>query len=214
MVAARVAKLAQQVEVLHVARAHLEEVDVGDHGLDLRDLHHLGDDQQAGLVGDLAQQLQPLDAHALEAVGRAARLVRASAQELCARGGGQLRAQQDLLARFDRAGPGHDDDLLAADHHAVGERDLGALRPEAAPRQLVRRGDAVGVVYAMQHLELHHIEVRRRAHPGEDGLVRAGGAVNVEPELHHALDHVLNLLLGCLVLHCDNHHFRPRLLNL
>ena len=66
---ARVAKLAQQVEVLHVARAHLEEVDVGDHGLDLRDLHHLGDDQQAGLVGDLAQQLQPLDPHALEAVG-------------------------------------------------------------------------------------------------------------------------------------------------
>ena len=40
---AHLAQLAQQVEVLHVARAHLEAVDVGQHGLDLRDLHDLAD---------------------------------------------------------------------------------------------------------------------------------------------------------------------------
>ena len=38
---ADVAELAQQVEVLHVARADLEAVDVGQHQLDLRDLHDL-----------------------------------------------------------------------------------------------------------------------------------------------------------------------------
>ena len=62
------AKLAQEIEVLHVARTHLEAVDVRKHRLNLRDLHHLRDDQQAGLVGHLAQQLQPVKPHALKAV--------------------------------------------------------------------------------------------------------------------------------------------------
>ena len=41
------AQLAQQVEVLHVAGADLEDVDVRQHQRDLRDLHHLADHQQA-----------------------------------------------------------------------------------------------------------------------------------------------------------------------
>ena len=158
---AHVAELAQQVEVLHVARADLEAVDVGQHEFDLRDLHDLGDDQQAGLVGDLAQQLQAFDAHALEAVRRAARLEGSAAQELRAGGGDLLRAEQDLLARLDRARAGHDDDLFAADDDAVGERDRRALRAEAAARELVGRRDAVGLVHAGQHLELRDLEVRR-----------------------------------------------------
>ena len=76
------AELAQQVEVLHVARAHLEAVDVLQHGFDLRDFHYFGDDQKAGLVGDLAQQLEAFHAHALKAVGRRARLVCAATQKL------------------------------------------------------------------------------------------------------------------------------------
>ena len=40
---ARLTQLAQQVEVLHVARPHLETIHIGQHGLDLRDLHHLAE---------------------------------------------------------------------------------------------------------------------------------------------------------------------------
>ena len=40
------AEFAKQVEVLHVARAHLEAIDIGQHRLDLRDLHDFADDQQ------------------------------------------------------------------------------------------------------------------------------------------------------------------------
>ena len=43
------------------------------------------DDEQAGRVADLAQQLEAFEAHALEAVGRAARLEGAAAQELARR---------------------------------------------------------------------------------------------------------------------------------
>ncbi len=45
---ARQSKLTQQVEVLHVARAYLKNVHIREHEVDLRDLHHLADDQQAG----------------------------------------------------------------------------------------------------------------------------------------------------------------------
>ena len=42
-----IAQLAQQIEVLHIARADLEEIDVGQHRLDLRNLHDLADPEQA-----------------------------------------------------------------------------------------------------------------------------------------------------------------------
>ena len=118
---AHVAEFAQQVEVLHVARADLEAVDVREHHLDLRDLHDLGDDEQARLVAGLAQELQAFDAHALEAVGRAARLECAAAKKLRAGRCDLLRAEENLIARLYGARAGHDDDLFAADDDAVGE---------------------------------------------------------------------------------------------
>ena len=106
------AELAQQVEVLHIARADLEEIDVGQHQLDLGDLHDLADDEQAGGVAGFAQQLEGIEAHALEGVGRAARFECAAAKEFRAGGLDDLRAGEDLLAAFDGAGPGHDDDFV------------------------------------------------------------------------------------------------------
>src|SRR6185312_10289309 len=60
-------------------------------------------------------------------------------------------------------------------------------------------------MHAGQHLELDHIEVRGCAHAGKDRLLCAGGPVHVEAQLHHPLDHGLDVLLGCGLLHCDNH---------
>ncbi len=103
-----------------------------------------------------------------------------------------LGAEQDLLAGLDRAGAGHDDDLLAADDDAVGEGDLGSFGAEAAAGELVGAGDAVGVVDALEHLELGDIEVGGGADAGEDGLGGSGGAVDVEAEFDHAFDYVLD----------------------
>ena len=95
---ADVAELAEEVEVLHVARADLEAVDVGEHGLDLGDLHDFGDDEEAGLVGDFAEELEAFEAHALEAVGGGAGLVGSAAEELAAGLGDLAGAGEDLVA--------------------------------------------------------------------------------------------------------------------
>ena len=63
-----VAELAQQREVLHVARADLEDVGVLLDQLDLAEVHDLGDQLQVVAVGGVAQQPQPFFAQALEAV--------------------------------------------------------------------------------------------------------------------------------------------------
>ena len=47
---AHVPQLAQQREVLHVARADLVDVDVAVHQLDLAEVHHLGHELQVVLV--------------------------------------------------------------------------------------------------------------------------------------------------------------------
>ena len=76
------AEFAQQVEVLHVARADLQDVRVLGEQRDLRLVHHFADHQQTVAVGRFAQQFQAFFAQALEAVGRTARLERAAANDL------------------------------------------------------------------------------------------------------------------------------------
>ncbi len=132
------AKLPQQVEVLHVARAHLETVHIGQHRLNLRDLHHLANHQQARLIGSLTHDLQPGNAHSLERVRRRPRFVCAAAQKLRSRRGTLLGTQPDLLLALHRARTAHDHDLVSTNHHAVGEVNARALRPETPPCQLVR----------------------------------------------------------------------------
>ena len=117
---ANLAQFAQQVEVLHVAGADLEDVDVGQHGLDLGDLHDFADDQEIVSIRGLAQQLEAFNSHALEGIGRAARLEGAAAKNL----GAGLRDLsgdlEDLLARLHRARSGHDHYFVAANLHSVG----------------------------------------------------------------------------------------------
>ncbi len=105
-----------------------------------------------------AQHLQPGFAESLKAVGRAARLEGAAAQDLGARaldGGGR---RFDLLFRFGRARPGHDDDFVAADAH-VADRDDRVLLLERAARELVRLGDAQHFVHARLHFEQLRVAV-------------------------------------------------------
>ena len=99
--------------------------------------------------------------------------------------------------RFHRAGPGHDDHLVAADLHPVGKFDDRSLRTKAAPRQFVGRADAVNVLHPGQHFEIASVEVHARAHRGQHGLALAGGAVHGEAHPDQVFDHLLDLLFGC-----------------
>src|SRR5579864_1964108 len=62
----QLAELAQQIEVLHVARADLQDVDVRHHLLDLRNLHDLADHQQIELVSGFTEQFESLEPKALK----------------------------------------------------------------------------------------------------------------------------------------------------
>jgi hypothetical protein len=64
-------------------------------------------------------------------------------------------------------------------------------------------------MHARQHLELGDLKVRGRADTGKNGLRLACSAMDVEAQLHHALDYVLNLFVRGSVLHCDDHHWIP-----
>src|SRR5271170_7147771 len=50
-------QFAQQIEILHIAGADLQNVNIGCHDVDLRNLHDLADDEQFETVAGLPQQL-------------------------------------------------------------------------------------------------------------------------------------------------------------
>ena len=102
---ADLAELAQQIEVLHVARADLEEVGVGEHGLDLRDLHDLADGEQAVRACGFVHELEAGDAEALKCVGRGAGFECAAAQEFSAGGFNAPRGLVNLASFSMEQGP-------------------------------------------------------------------------------------------------------------
>ena len=105
----------QQREVLHVARAHLHAIGVLGHQFHIAVAHDFGDDGEAGGLLRLAQQFQPFEFHALEIVGRGARLEGSAAQHPRAGRRHAFGRLHDLLFALHRAGAGHHDELIAAD---------------------------------------------------------------------------------------------------
>ena len=122
------AQRAQQEAVLHVARAHPEDVDVIQHHIDLALVHDLAGDEHAILVGHLAGDLQAFLAQALEFVRRGTRLVGHAAQDLDAARSQRRRRLIHLLVAFHRARAGNELEFAAADRgHAVRQRDDSLL---------------------------------------------------------------------------------------
>ena len=60
-----VTKLAQQIEVLHIARAHLQHISIFRYGLDLLDRHDFRYDSQSVPIRRMSKQFQAINAQAL-----------------------------------------------------------------------------------------------------------------------------------------------------
>ena len=56
---------------------------------------------------------------------------------------------------------------------------------------------------AIHHLEDFEIELALAANAAQNRVDHAGGAVHIEAQLHQAIDHRLDLLLGRALLHYD-----------
>ena len=139
--APRLAQFAQQVVVLHVACAHLQQVDVR--------LHHRRSaswsitsltTSKPVRIGGLPQQFEPVFAQALKAVRRTARLERAAANELGAGPRDDFSAVSNLFFALDAARPSHHDHFRSADLHSA-KVDHRAAGLEMPAGQFVGRHD-------------------------------------------------------------------------
>ena len=206
---AYLAQFAQQIEVLHIARPHLEAIRVRQHRLNLRNLHHLADREQTIFLGRFVHQLQTWNAEALEGVRRAARLEGASAQKARARGFHAGGNGEDLRAVFNGARAGDDRDLVAANFGAVGKLHHSAFRAKCAAGEFVGRGDAMNIEHAREQFKLPQFHVGGGSHASQNGLCRARGAMNIDSNLHHGVDDCIDLLFGGPFLHGYNHCLFP-----
>ena len=159
------AQILQQVEVLHVARADLEDVHVLEHERNLRRIHHFADDDEAVFIGGGAHDLQALFAHALEAIGRAAGLEGTAPEHLATGVRDDGRGALNLILVFDAARSAHGDDFVAADSDFAHRND-GALGAEGLSRQLVGRHDEVALLDAGHHFKVGGFEPIGRADAG------------------------------------------------
>src|SRR5260370_21599820 len=200
---AHLAEFAQEVEILHVARAYLKDVDVGEHHRDLLNLHDLRHHQHAELVTGFAQQLQRFFSEHVKRMGSRARLERAAAEKLGARARDRFGHRKNLLARFYRARSCHDHHVGSANAHAAGKLDHSSFGPEGTRHQLVGRADAVHLAHARQNLNLADIELATRTDRAQHRLSLTRGTVHLKSHFDHALYHVFDLLFLPGVLHGD-----------
>ena len=199
------ADLPEQREVLGVAGADLDDVDlVVDEGLDVARIHELGDDGHAELLARLAEQVEARLAHALAGIRRGAGLERAAAQDGRARGAHGPRDREEVLA-LDRAGPSHDLEVAAADEHAVTAVDDGVLGVELAVRLLERLRDALDALDDVHTLEQERIDARGVSDDADDGLGLADRDVGLEPAPLDPGDELLELLGACGLLDDSDH---------
>ena len=200
----RLAKLTQQVKVLHIPRADLQNVDVVEQW-QIGDAHDLGDDGQARLLpGDL-QQLKALGLESCEIVGGRAGLERAAAQHVRAGRLDGLRHGDDLPLRFDGARPRDHAEIAAADLHIADLYDgiVGVIFAVAA---LERLGHALDTVDDVEAGDKIHIDARRVADESEDRLIIALGDVDVQAKIFQPADELVTALLGDAVLQDYDHN--------
>ena len=198
------ADLAEERVVLGVAGADLQDVGVIDDELDLAGIQDLGNDGQAGGFAGLGQELEARFAHALEAVGGAARLVGAAAQHPGAGAGHVGGGGSHLLGALDGAGAGHDGDGAVADFDAA-DLDDGALAGVGAGGELEGLADGDGGLDMGHAFELLEQLGRAGANDGDHGLVHAGEDAGFQAlGVDAGCDRVQGRLAGA-VLHHDDH---------
>ena len=197
-------RLLQELEVLHVARAHLKAVGVRGHEVDRLGVEHLGDDGQARRLTGLRENLQALLGETLESIRRRPRLVGAAAQNV---GSSRLDLASDrerLLPGLDGAGSRDDDDARAADGDAA-HGDDGVLGVELAGDELVRMRDPDDLENARQALERARPHRALVARDADRRALRARNRVGFQPEPLRGGDDAFDVFARGAPVHDDQH---------
>ena len=63
----------------------------------------------------------------------------------------------------------------------------------------------MNVLHPGQHFEIAGVEIHAGAHRGQHGLALTRSAVHGEAHPDQVFYHLLDLLIGCRFLHCNDH---------
>src|SRR5262249_8538383 len=158
-----------------------------DDDLDLARVHDLGHDRQGVFLADVAEDLEPVLAEALEAVRAGARLERPAAEDVRPR---RLDPSGDLVEHFgalDRARPGDHGQGPAADAHLADLYDR-VLLVELAAGELERLEDRQHLLDAGDGRERLGLQLVLVADDADDGAQLALAEVGLEAQLADAVE--------------------------
>ena len=196
--------LFQQLEVLHVARADTQHVRVARDQFDVGRLKDLRDGRHAGLRAHLREDLEAALRQALERVRRRAVLVRVATKDVRACRFRGARGRHRLLLRFDRAGPGDDDERVAPDDD-VADLDLGRLGTGLARDELVRLADAHDGLDARHAGDRQRHEALGIADQADDRAVLAARDEGIATGVLDYLDDARDIFLARVQAHHHDH---------
>ena len=175
----------QQAEVLHVPRTDLDDVGRLLDGVGVLGVHQLGDDADARLLADAAEDLQALQPQPLEGVRAGPRLERPGSEEPHAAGHQPLGRAEDHRLVLDRARPGDDREVPAAEL-PCGSRttvSCACISRLASLYGLVTRSSSM---HAGQDLQRPRVDRARVAGDPDRGAGRAGHRVRRQAHLRIA----------------------------
>jgi len=201
-------------EVLHVARADLDDVGVFLDEIEGFVIDGLRDDAEAELLADLGEDFEAGEAESLEGVGRSPGLVRASAEKARARGFQAFGDGEALRFGFDGAGAGDKSEVGTSGEDVSGrsgDADDGVFFFDIAGDEFVGLGDGNAfddTGHGFQNAKVDGAVVAGDADGGASG---AGDGMGFEAEGFDAIADGADLFLGGMGLH-DDEHWRDPLL--
>ena len=167
----RLAQHLQQLKVLHVARANLNNVHIVEQR-QMRGIHNFRDNGQSRCFLRFQQQLQTVLMQPLKRIRAGARLKRAAAQERCARRFDRLGDRDHLLFALHGAGAGDNLEQAVPDGHAAAIHHR-ILRMELTVCFLVGFLNAADSLHCIQRGNEVGVHARRVAHQPQNGAVFA-----------------------------------------
>ena len=182
----------EQIEVLHVSGADLNDVHILEQG-QLGDVHQLGDNGQAGFRPGGLEILQAGFPQALEGVRGGTGLEGASPEHGGAAGLHRPGDGHHLFLALHRAGAGHDGQAPAADP-GVPHRNHRILGVELPVGVLIRLLDPLHILHDVQSGDQVDVQLGGVAHQAQDGVGLANAGVDGDPLLLEPVDQTLQLL--------------------
>ena len=195
----------EEREVLHVARADLDDVRDFPYGPHAFGVHRLRADQEARLFARFGQKPQSGSPQALERIGRGAGLPGAAAED---HGASLLHLAgrlEDLALGLDGARPRDGRDLRAAHGDAAREANHGVLLLPLAAHLFVGLGDVDDVLHPRQRFQTRCVHAAVVPHQADGGALGAGHGAGL---VAHFLDHrddALDLGVRGAAPHHDQH---------